>query len=240
MSCYPYADSSAIRAALLASAIDIGSPGWDPASGYGLPDTVRMAQMIPPAPPDISPSATGMNDIHVVNVSLDSVSRFTEFHDEISLFPGWNFISIPYSLKKGNNTAGVFSGVNTNDHTIWKFFNQSGGWVPVQHNETLMSVTGYWIYSNDTYTIPLQSGIFIDHDRNSELLSPGWHAMGLIGTDPVPARIFMESFNQSWSHIFVFDRQIQEFKKPIIKEREDQFSDSRLLYPGDGFWCYSP
>ena len=238
MSVYPYADSSAIRAALLASATDIGPPGWDPASGYGLPDAVRMAQMIPPAPPDVMDSS----DFYTAptNLSSDSVTWFTEFHDEIPLSLGWNLISIPYSLESGNDTAEIFSCVDTDDHTIWRFPSQKEGWIPVRSDDMLMLGVGYWIYSSDPCSIPLTPGTVRDLGCGKEALSLGWHMLGFIGTDPIPARTFMESCNQSWSHLFVFDRLRQESKKPIIKDRQDQFSDSRLLYPGDGFWCYTP
>ncbi len=239
LSAFPYADSSAIRAALLASATDAGSMGWDQASGYGLPDAVRMAQMIPPAPPDASGSYETQRQPDI-NLSLSAGTQ--PFADAINLFAGWNCISIPYPLAEGNNTAEIFSSVPTADHTIWMFRNQETGWVPVQETDLLVPGEGYWIYCTEPIIILLypelspDSGWREEKGRGSETC--GWHTMGITGTDPVPARFYMDSHAPDWSHLCVYDAQKQEYKRPIIRGRDDLFSDSRLLYPGEGFWCF--
>ncbi|MBN1167326.1 MAG: S8 family serine peptidase [Methanospirillaceae archaeon] len=239
LSAFPYADSSAIRAALLASATDTGFMGWDQTSGYGLPDAVRMAQMIPPAPPDTSKAYETQKQSDI-NLSLSAGTQ--PFQDAINLFAGWNCISIPYTLTEGNNTAEIFSAVPTADHTIWMFRNQETGWVPVQGTDLLIPGEAYWIYSTEPVTIPLKPDLSSDTSRGEgereSSDTRGWHTMGITGTDPVPARFYMDSRTPDWSHLCVYDSQRQEYKRPIIQGREDLFSDSRLLYPGEGFWCF--
>ncbi len=163
--------------------------------------------------------------------------REMEQADCISLYPGWNMISIPYPLAAGNDTAAIFSGVDTAAHSIWRYNSDKKSWSPATKNSPLIQMDVIWIYALSKTTVTLHfdsNGV----NQTTKHLYPGWNPVGVPGLKSITAQDLLSPLADAWTAVLVFDSKTQEYRPSIINGGSGTYSPSRLLYPSEGWWIY--
>jgi len=158
--------------------------------------------------------------------------------DNLTLSPGWNFVSIPRPLAAGNDTAAIFTPVNNDGHSIFRYDTAAGAWIPLQKTDRLAPLEGYWIYSAAHATVPLNFSTDPLHTPAERALSTGWNAVGVTGTTPATARDTFLSVNAQWTTLIGFNAQTQGFETGIVNGGTGGNADTRSVYPGRGYWLY--
>jgi hypothetical protein len=69
-------------------------------------------------------------------------------------------------------------------------------------------------------------------------LATGWNSIGFTGVNPATARDTLISVNSSWTQAMGFIAPAQAYDTQIIHGGTGQFSDSRLMFPTNGYWLY--
>ena len=160
--------------------------------------------------------------------------------DSIALSPGWNFISVPKKLAAGSNNATIFSDVNTEMHTIWIYNGSIRAWQGMAASDKVKVLDGIWIYSNRSMSVPLN---FENSTANPQLpatktLYPGWNSIGYSDVSPSSAHDTLVSIDPAWSTLIGFDASHGLYETSIIRGGSSTHADSRLLYPGKGYWVF--
>jgi len=158
--------------------------------------------------------------------------------DNLTLSPGWNFISIPRLLAAGNDTAAIFSGVSSAGHSAFRYDTAAGDWVKLEAEDRLAPLEGYWIYSAAPATVPLNLSTDPIVSPAERALSTGWNAVGVTGTTPATARDTFLSVNAQWTTLIGFNTQTQAFETAIANGGTGANADTRSVYPGRGYWLY--
>jgi len=158
--------------------------------------------------------------------------------NNISLSAGWNFISVPKVLATGSNTGAIFGNVNTGGHSIWQYDAASQTWTRVTPTTLVQPLFGYWIFSTTPTVVPLTFSTDPTQVPPTRQLATGWNAIGFTGVNPASSHDTFVSVNTSWTQSMGFIASSQVYDTQIIHGGSGQFSDSRLLFPTDGYWLY--
>ena len=163
--------------------------------------------------------------------------RSNDVAEKIFLYPGWNMVSIPYPLARGNETARIFEPVQTACHSIWRYNPAGGFWTAVRPDDHLLQMDVVWVYSEQ------EAGINLHFDTTGanqtvKQLHPGWNPVGVPGRESITARDLLSPLTDAWTTVLVFDSKTQEFRPSIINGGSGTYSPSRLLYPSEGWWVY--
>jgi hypothetical protein len=155
----------------------------------------------------------------------------------LRLHPGWNHISIPFCLNKGDDTAEiVFNGVkNISGHSIYQY--DSGQWRTVLRDNIILPFYSYWIYTNSEKSLPL----FVDPNQSefiSRHLTTGWNGFGIVGMEETPALEILKPLSDIWTYVIGFNSTMQQYDEPIVKGGTGTQNDSRLLHPYQGYWIF--
>lgn len=214
----------------LINASPVSGSGWDPETGYGIPDARLLI-------PSNHTTNRSFDPCLVVNDSRLSKPREVEQPDLLVLYAGWNMISIPYPLREGNNTGSIFSAVNTTSHTIWRYSPDSRHWDPVGTSDILHQMDVIWVHAENRTDISLT---YDDNRRNmtARHLTEGWNPLGIPGRNTLTASDLLAPLGSSWSYVLVYDSREQQFRQVIVNGGTGAYSDARLLYPTEGFWIY--
>lgn len=158
--------------------------------------------------------------------------------DQISLYPGWNHVSITKRLKAGNDTAFDLFGqiTNTSGHSVLKYAHEN--WTTVPAEEKIAPLSSYWIYSGESQNItpksdPNQSGTYTRDMEN------GWNGFGVVGTGYESAKTNLIPLGDNWTYVIGYDAQSQMYDEPILRNGTGNQSDSRILVPWQGYWLYT-
>jgi hypothetical protein len=172
----------------------------------------------------------GNTDVWVVKLHETPVIR---------LSPGWNFISTPKVLLSGSDTAGVvFSGVNTDGHSIFLYNASTKVWTPMTASSKVKVLDGIWIYSK------VAAAVSLNPDPNPILVPAAkpvfteWNAIGFSALEPAYARDALSSVSAKWSTAIGFDAQNQRYETAIIRGGSGIYSDYRNMEPTKGYWLY--
>jgi hypothetical protein len=159
-------------------------------------------------------------------------------YDQITLSPGWNFVSTPKILASGSNTAAIFSNVDMGGRSAWIW---DGSQNPPRYVALLISTPiqplyGIWIYSVSGTVVNLHfdttNPMFIPAPRN---LSQGWNSIGFTGLYPTSARNTYLSVQPNWVNSIGFDALTQSYERSIFN---GDTTESTILYPTKGYWLY--
>jgi len=157
----------------------------------------------------------------------------------LALSPGWNFVSVPRPLVAGNDTAAIFASVDTGGHSVLRYDTATGQWLPLKETDQIGPLEGFWIYSNETATVPLNVSTALPTPPAERSLSTGWNAVGtVIGATPPSARDALLSVGGQWTTLIGFDAETQAFETAIVNGGSGAYTDSRQVYPGRGYWLY--
>jgi hypothetical protein len=156
----------------------------------------------------------------------------------ITLFPGWNFVSVPRPLAAGNDTAMIFAGVETENRSVLWYNTAVGEWEPFTATDQIKPLDGIWIYSTGPATVPLTFSTDPLLPPAERTLSAGWNTVGATGTAPATARDTFYSVNAGWTTLIGFDAANQIPETGIINGGSGAYSDTRSIYSGKGYWLY--
>ena len=158
------------------------------------------------------------------------------FGDNLTLSPGWNFISIPRPLAAGNDTAMIFAGINTTGRSVLRYNTTIRDWTQLDKEDRIAPLEGLWIYSTGPATVPLNFSTDPLLPPAERTLSAGWNAIGTTGTAPATAKDTLYSVNREWSTLIGFNAGSQSFEAGIVNGGSDANADTRPVYPGRGYW----
>ena len=157
----------------------------------------------------------------------------------LALSPGWNFVSVPRSLATGSDTAAIFAGVETDGCSVLRYDTATGQWLALKETDQISPLEGFWIYSNETATVPLNVSTALPTPPAERSLSTGWNAVGtMMGATPPSARDALLSVGGQWTTLIGFDVETQDFETAIVSGGSGAYTDSRQVYPGRGYWLY--
>ncbi|MFY1642611.1 MEMAR_RS02690 family S-layer glycoprotein [Methanoculleus bourgensis] len=157
---------------------------------------------------------------------------------DLTLHSGWNFISVPRPLVAGNDTALIFAPVETGGRSIFRYDTAAGEWVPLAETDQIAPLEGFWIYSTGPATVSLNFSTDPLLPPAKRSLSTGWNAIGVTGAAPATARDTLLSVNREWTTLIGFDAGKQAFETGIVNGGSGDYTDSRLVYQGKGYWLY--
>gem|GEM_PF-2987612 len=157
---------------------------------------------------------------------------------DLALSAGWNFISVPRPLAAGNDTALIFTPVATDGHSVFRYNTAAGKWVALVATDQIAPLEGFWLYSAEPTTVPLNFSNDPLTPPSERALISGWNAIGITGTTPAAARDALLSVSGNWTTLIGFDAKKQAFETGIISGGSNDYADSRLVYQGKGYWLY--
>ncbi len=225
----PAMTGSTVRSMLLNTTMASQSV-WDPATGYGVPDARILSSQI-------QNRSQSRKESYPASVARTFKPRETEPSDILTLYPGWNMLSIPYPLEAGYDTGRIFSGINTTSHTIWKYSAPDRRWSAVKADEGIFQMDVIWVHADVRVTISLH---YDDNGGNmtARHLEAGWNPMGIPGRRSVTASDLLSPLGSDWSYILLYDPRMQQYRPAMVNGGTGVYSDKRLLYPTEGFWIY--
>jgi hypothetical protein len=158
----------------------------------------------------------------------------------ISLVSGWNVISVPRTLADGHNTAGdVFNGIDTGGHSTLEYDGATQTWITVTNSTIIRPLDGIFIYSVETPTIQLY---FKNDPRQRLPIKPvfqGWNLIGFSDIYPKTAHDTLISIDSIWTQVMGYNAATQSYETQIIHGGSGDYSDTRLMNPGKGYWLYT-
>lgn len=226
MSGSPGMKESDVRAIIL-NATGRSPDDWDEGYGRGIPVASNLTL----------PKQSGQEIWYPVTTGCGFEPRKNDAADRIVLYPGWNMVSIPYPLAKGNDTARIFEPADTGCHSIWRYIPDGRFWKAVRPDDQLLQMDVVWVYTRNETTISLSFDT-TGSNQTVKQLQQGWNPVGVPGRESVTARDLLAPLTDAWTTVLVFDPKTQEFRPSIINGGSGTYSPSRLLYPSEGWWIY--
>ncbi len=156
----------------------------------------------------------------------------------LTLHAGWNFVSTPRPLAAGNDTAVIFTSVETDGHSIFSYDTAGGKWIALTKTDQISPLEGFWVYSNESSTVSLDFSTDPLLPPAKRSLSTGWNAVGITSTIPTTARDTFYSINTKWATLIGFDAGKQAFEMGIVNGGSGVNTDTRAVCPGKGYWLY--
>jgi hypothetical protein len=155
----------------------------------------------------------------------------------LTLYTGWNFVSIPVNLEQGYNTAGVvFFGVDTAAHSLFSYNASTEQWDALARDDPLTVMETVWVYSREPMRVDLV--LSANQSYAGRDLVTGWNGFGIPGTMRKTAAQGMAPVNTSWAIMIGFDARSQSYESSIIRGGTGEHSDSRMVDPGKGYWVF--
>jgi len=157
----------------------------------------------------------------------------------LDIYPGWNFVSTPRTLKPGYDTAKVvFSQVNTQAHSIYRYDAQAQAWITLGADDPVRPLDGIWIYSGQRTQVLLTFKNDPVQTPPTKQVYQGWNCIGFSDTTPASARDSLTSISNIWSILLGFDAEYQYYQPSIINGGSGSHSDLNPLSPGKGYWAF--
>ncbi len=154
--------------------------------------------------------------------------------DSITIYPGWNFISVPKKLAPGKDTAAIFSHIQVDGHSIFQYDAVTGQWITMTSSSPIKPLDAVWIYSRVADKVSLTYDSDPLQTPPTKELRKGWNAIGFTGLEPLEAKFTLLSVQDKWVNCLGFNEEKQQYDQMIIKGRND---DARL-YPYSGYWLF--
>lgn len=167
-------------------------------------------------------------------IKSDYIVAIPEYYQHMRLFSGWNLVSVPVSLEPLQDTASIFSSVDTAGHSLFSWNSASGQWIRMNKDSPLDPLTGVWIYAQGQTDVLLPVAKTGPEGNLTKLLAKGWNLISFPGVEASPVKeVFPDDL--SWSYILGFDNPEQRYEDPIEKGRSGQ---DMMLDPRSAYWIY--
>ncbi len=157
----------------------------------------------------------------------------------LTLYTGWNFVSIPVNLEPGYNTAGVvFFGVDSAAHSLFSYNASTGQWDTLARDDPLTAMETIWVYSRE----PMRVDLVLSSNQSftGRDLFAGWNGFGVPGTTIKTAAQGMAPVDPYWALMIGFDARFQGYESSIIRGGSGEHSDSRIVEPGRVLGLHEP
>ncbi|MDD2472567.1 MAG: DUF6345 domain-containing protein [Methanoculleus sp.] len=177
------------------------------------------------------PLITVTSDQTVMNPTPSFASPNT-----LILREGKNFVSTPYYLTSGHNTAGtVFPDFGT---AVRGYRFENGQTVILTAQDEIRPLEGYIIYSDGYHEITLQFEDPQIRPTVTKDLDEGWNFVGFYGLSQECARDTLISLGNAWSEAKGWDAGLQEYETAFVRDSTGDTSDQRLMFPGKAYLVY--
>jgi hypothetical protein len=177
---------------------------------------------------DVTIRNPGGNNIWVVKI--DEVPT-------ISLKPGWNFISTPKALAPGSDTASIFSGIDTDGHSILQYDSTQKNWITMNTFTLVKPLDGIWIYSKTKAKVTLGLDPNPVQTPPTKNLAVGWNAIGFSSLEPAEVRSTLVSVRPKWLVAIGYDAATQRYETSMINgEGAGKHNENQEMIPGKGYW----
>lgn len=154
----------------------------------------------------------------------------------IPVATGWNYVSVPRYLADGSDTAQIFANINSSGHSVLMYQNDTVGYRTLSSTDSILPLQGYWLYSANVTSVPVT---FAEPVVGSSREVPaGWSSIGGWSEQAIPANITLTSLQTNWSYLVGYQASTQQYDDPIIRGGTGNQSDSRSVYPWQGYWLY--
>jgi len=165
-----------------------------------------------------------------------TIGSNSTFDGKIHLQTGWNFVSTPKTLSKGNNTAAqVFGGISTGGKGIFNYDAKARVWNQLSSTDEIKPLEAYWIYS----TVPTDVSLIFMNDPfltpPTKHLEKGWNAIGYTDIISQTARDTLLSVNSLWVRALGYDATNQQWDNEISNSNPSNLNN---MYPTKGYWLY--
>jgi PKD repeat protein len=152
---------------------------------------------------------------------------------------GWNFVSVPRTLRLTNNTGQIFRNIDSDGHSVWLYNASTTKWTAMTAATKIRVLDGIWIYSRTATAIPL----YFENDPlqtpPTKMCYPGWNAIGFSDTTPVPSHDSLITLGTKWSTVIGYDSGQQKYAPSLIRGSSDPVHGDQLaMDPGQGYWVY--
>ncbi len=176
-------------------------------------------------------SVTGCEDIkkpaYIVAVS--------PYYLNITLFQGWNLVSVPVTPEPGSDTMDILSMVDTAGHSIFSWNSSSGSWTRLARTDKISPLSAFFVYSPDMVQVPVRiSGQGPLYNLSREL-DAGWNLVSFADVMMVSADEAFRSIEGLWSYIIGYDAEKQRYAVPVTN---GAYSRDALLDPRQGYWIF--
>jgi len=172
----------------------------------------------------------------VVKQNIITAGTVTPPEAQITLNPGWNFISVPKMLVDGQNTAkSLFGQIDVGGHSIFTYNPRTKNWNTISATTIINPLDAVWIYSTKTDAVYLYFASDALQIPPTRMLIKGWNTFGVTSLNTVPANNALLSVKDKWVYVIGFDSKTQRYQGTIMNVPE---SSTASLYPGYGYWIY--
>ncbi|MEE8174701.1 MAG: DUF4430 domain-containing protein, partial [Dehalococcoidia bacterium] len=156
-----------------------------------------------------------------------------------TLYPGWNFVSVPRKLAPGFDTAEqLFGEVDTAGHSIFQY-SPASGWTPIGAGDVVSPLDGIWVFSTSQQTLQLPFDTMPRRVPPTKQLGAGWNAIGFANLSPLSANSTLTSVESKWSILIGFNAQTRSYESSIINNHVGGVHDeSTAMDIWKGYWLY--
>jgi len=143
---------------------------------------------------------------------------------------GWNLISMPIEPVNPSINS-LFSDKIIDVEAIFSYSNEEWEyWLPNVKStlENLTCGNGYWILTNDNFTISLEGSI-----ADGYQLSQDWNLIGVNNTHSVTTTDYLS--NTTWTQVYCYDEEADTWYTYI----RDLGGPVNIMEPGEGYWVFN-
>ena len=122
------------------------------------------------------------------------------YYLNITLFQGWNLVSVPVTPEPGSDTMDILSMVDTAGHSIFSWNSSSGSWTRLARTDKISPLSAFFVYSPDMVQVPVRiSGQGPLYNLSREL-DAGWNLVSFADVMMVSADEAFRSIEGLWRY----------------------------------------
>lgn len=181
---------------------------------------------------------TLIESVNVTTITVTS-SNYTPYSNttrNLTLYSGWNFISVPKRLNASYNTFGEL-GISF-DAASYAYNASTGSFVALNSGSALNPLEAYWVHvaSQGSYTLVYSTTL--DTPPSKQLFA-GWNAVGVTSESATPANQTLQSVTDKWSTVIGWNAVNQTYQTTLIKGvTTGDHSEGTSMNPGQGYWAW--
>jgi hypothetical protein len=190
----------------------------------------------PPPLPGEEKNESKMNVLPESEYVLIESSQSRDSYDELHLYDGANYVSVPLWLEDEYSAyAEFFNG--TDCAWILRWNSQNQYWTQVT-NEEIVPLEGFVVIANSAQDVTYHFKAEQYQIPPTRYLYEGWNMVGSWHFPEWSARDNFISVVDDWTQAIGFDAENQQYETSIINGGSGYHSDERVIYPGKGYWLW--